>query len=161
MIRRVVLGPAGLVQSAPSEAHEAGVASGGEAPNVCAQACPSRAILELVADKWALLVLYSLREGVMRNGELMRLIGGVSQKMLTQTLRELERNGLVQRIDHHEVPPRVEYSLSALGHSLSERVHGLGEWAQSNMSDVLAARRAFEERERSGPGPRGVGSHGA
>lgn len=118
-------------------------------PDVCAQACPSRAILELIADKWALLVLHALRPSPMRNGELMRTIGGVSQKMLTQTLRELERNGLVERIDHHEVPPRVEYQLSRLGHSLSEKVRELGGWAEAHIAEVEEARRAFEARERT------------
>ena len=118
--------------------------------NVYAQACPSRAILELIADKWTLLILPALRKGPMRNGDLMRLIGGVSQKMLTQTLRELERNGLLSRIDHHEVPPRVDYTLTDLGRSLAEAVRKLDSWAESNMVAVQAARGAFEKRERSG-----------
>lgn len=118
--------------------------------NVYAQACPSRAILELIADKWTLLILPALRKGPMRNGDLMRLIGGVSQKMLTQTLRELERNGLLSRIDHHEVPPRVDYTLTDLGRSLAEAVRKLDSWAESNMMAVQAARGAFEKRERSG-----------
>lgn len=118
-------------------------------PNVCAEACPSRALLELIADKWALLILHALRREPMRNGELMRTIGGVSQKMLTQTLRELERNGLVERIDFGEVPPRVEYRLSELGHSLAETVRGLGGWAETHINEVQAARAAFEARERA------------
>ncbi|MCB1513533.1 MAG: helix-turn-helix transcriptional regulator [Hyphomicrobiaceae bacterium] len=123
-------------------------------PDICAQTCPSRAILELIADKWALLVLHALQPGPMRNGELMRAIGGVSQKMLTQTLRELERNGLVERLDHHEVPPRVDYRLSALGVSLSAKVRDLGAWAEAHIAEVEAARRDFEMRER---GQRGGG----
>lgn len=116
--------------------------------NVYAEACPSRAILELIADKWTLLILPALRRGPMRNGDLMRLIGGVSQKMLTQTLRELERNGLVSRIDYHEIPPRVEYALTDLGHSLSETVRRLDGWAESHIAEVQAARTAFQKRER-------------
>ncbi len=118
-------------------------------PNVYTEACPSRAILELIADKWTLLILPALRRGPKRNGDLMRLIGGVSQKMLTQTLRELERNGLVARFDHQEVPPRVEYELTELGHSLSDTVRKLDSWAESHIPDVQAARAMFEKRESS------------
>lgn len=112
--------------------------------NVYAEACPSRAILELIADKWTLLILPALKRGPMRNGDLMRLIGGVSQKMLTQTLRELERNGLVVRHDFQEVPPRVEYALTDLGRSLADTVRKLDAWAETNIAQVLAARSAFE-----------------
>ena len=118
--------------------------------NVYEQACPSRAILELIADKWTLLILPALRDGRMRNGDLMRLIGGVSQKMLTQTLRELEHNGLVNRIDHQEVPPRVEYELTALGRSLSDLMRKLDSWAEENLEEVIKARTAFEAREKQG-----------
>lgn len=113
--------------------------------SVYAEACPSRAILELIADKWTLLILPALKRGPMRNGDLMRLIGGVSQKMLTQTLRELERNGLVVRRDFQEVPPRVEYALTELGVSLADTVRKLDSWAEANISHVLAARTAFEK----------------
>ncbi len=118
--------------------------------NVYAQACPSRAILELIADKWTLLIVPALRNGRMRNGELMRVIGGVSQKMLTQTLRELERNGLVARIDHQEVPPRVEYELTDLGRSLSDLMRKLDGWAEANIEAVLKARSDFAAREQDG-----------
>lgn len=113
--------------------------------SVYAEACPSRAILELIADKWTLLILPALKRGPVRNGDLMRLIGGVSQKMLTQTLRELERNGLVVRHDFQEVPPRVEYALTDLGRSLADTVRKLDAWAEANISHVLAARTAFEQ----------------
>lgn len=118
--------------------------------DVYAEACPSRAVLELIADKWTLLIMPALKRGPMRNGDLMRLIGGVSQKMLTQTLRELERNGLVVRIDYQEVPPRVEYALTDLGKSLAETMRRLDGWAEANISAVLAARADFERRERGG-----------
>lgn len=111
--------------------------------NVYAQACPSRAVLALIADKWTLLVLPALAAGPMRNGELMRLIGGISQKMLTQTLRELERNGLVRRIDHGEIPPRVEYEVTELGLSLAQPLRALDGWVEANMPSVIAARAAF------------------
>lgn len=126
-------------------------ASKREAPaaDVYAEACPSRAILELIADKWTLLVLLALRRGPVRNGELLRTIEGVSQKMLTQTLRALESNGLVRRIDHMEVPPRVEYELTELGRSLADTIKKLGAWAQENIAEVLTAREAFEKQERA------------
>lgn len=125
------------------------VVAGADCPkaNVYAEACPSRAILELIADKWTLLILPALRKGPMRNGDLMRLIEGVSQKMLTQTLRELERNGLIARIDYQEVPPRVEYALTDLGRSLSEAVRKLDGWAEANITQVQAARAAFAKRD--------------
>lgn len=118
------------------------------AADIYQEACPSRALLELIADKWTLLILPALRAGPVRNGDLMRRIGGVSQKMLTQTLRNLERNGLVKRINHMEVPPRVEYELTDLGRSLSETLRKLGAWVESHISEVHAAHEAFEERER-------------
>ena len=122
----------------------------GASASVYAEACPSRAILELIADKWTLLILPALRRGRLRNGDLMRLIGGVSQKMLTQTLRELERNGLVKRIDHQEVPPRVEYELTELGRSLSDYMRKLDGWAEANLGEVMKARAEFEAREQAG-----------
>lgn len=142
MVSKIVLGRGEL---------EPPAASGPEQACVYAEACPSRAILELIADKWTLLIVPALRRGRMRNGDLMRLIGGVSQKMLTQTLRELEHNGLINRIDHHEVPPRVEYELTELGRSLSDLMRKLDGWAEANFSEVLKARAAFEAREKGDP----------
>lgn len=123
-----------------------------EQVSVYAEACPSRAILELIADKWTLLILPALRRGRLRNGDLMRLIGGVSQKMLTQTLRELERNGLVNRIDHREVPPRVEYELTDLGRSLSDLMRDLDGWVEENLATVMEARAAFQSAPKKGDG---------
>lgn len=128
--------------------HERPEATSAAQADVYAQACPSRAILELIADKWTLLILPALRQGRLRNGDLMRLIGGVSQKMLTQTLRELERNGLVNRIDHQEVPPRVEYELTELGRSLSDLMRKLDGWVEANLQAVLKARADFEAGEK-------------
>lgn len=121
---------------------------GAPAANVYAEACPSRALLALVADKWTLLIMPALRRGPMRNGDLMRLIEGVSQKMLTQTLRTLESNGLVRRIDYLEVPPRVEYELTDLGRSLADAIRKLDSWVEAHISEVHEAREEFEKRER-------------
>lgn len=105
--------------------------------------CPSRQILALVADKWVLLVLPLLREGPRRNGDLLREVQGVSQKMLTQTLRDLEAHGLVERHDWQEVPPRVEYALTPLGASLAETLATLDAWVVEHFHRVDAARAAY------------------
>jgi DNA-binding HxlR family transcriptional regulator len=105
--------------------------------------CPSRRLLELLVDKWSVLVIAALSRGVHRNGALLREIGTISQKMLTQTLRELEYNGLVTRIDHNTVPPHVEYHLTPLGESLIEPIHMLGAWVQQHFSEVEQARRSI------------------
>ena len=111
-----------------------------DASTVFSQACPSRQALELIASKWALLVIPALAEGPVRNNELMRKIEGISQKMLTQTLKELVRNGLVLRFDRQTVPPHVEYQLSTLGQSLSETLIPLDNWAERNHQNLKAAR---------------------
>jgi DNA-binding HxlR family transcriptional regulator len=107
--------------------------------NVLDPNCPSRRTLALLADKWTLLVILALMNGSKRNGELKRLLGDISQKMLTQTLRELEAHGLVERISYHEVPPRVEYRLTELGLSLSEPINAIKDWAEHNFAQVLEA----------------------
>lgn len=109
-------------------------------------ACPSREVLAIIGDKWALLLMPVLAEGAKRNGELMRRLGGVSQKMLTQTLRDLERNGVVVRQDFQEVPPRVEYRLTPLGASLGRVVGALDQWVIANYRAVESARLAFDRK---------------
>ncbi len=107
-------------------------------------ACPSREVLSIIGDKWALLVLPVLAEGAKRNGELMRRLDGISQKMLTHTLRDLERNGIVARQDFQEVPPHVEYQLTALGESLGRVVGALDRWVVSNYWRVARAREQYD-----------------
>jgi len=102
--------------------------------------CPSRQLLDMVANKWVCLVLTSLTDGRKRHSELQRRIAGVSQKMLTQTLRELERDGLVTREVTPSVPVRVDYELTDLGRSLQQVLHPLKAWAEANMARVLARR---------------------
>ena len=112
------------------------------------EACPSRMVFEMLADKWKLMVFHSLRQQpVMRNGELMRTIKGISQKMLTQTLRSLERDGLIERRDYQEVPPRVEYRLTPLGESLCETIGMISNWGQTHYQKINSARNAFDARE--------------
>lgn len=101
--------------------------------------CPGRLAVELIADKWTVVVLYGLSEGPVRHGELVELIGGISRKMLTQTLRRLQAHGLVRRHAYAEVPPRVEYELTPLGATLIEPIHMLTEWARTNGDAVLDA----------------------
>ncbi|MEM9591467.1 MAG: helix-turn-helix domain-containing protein [Pseudomonadota bacterium] len=117
-------------------------------PSVFDPDCSARDALELIASKWAILILTALADGPMRNGELLRRIGGVSQKMLTQTLRDLECNGLVVRSDMQTVPPHVEYRLSTLGRSLSRALEGLDRWAERNFPKLDAAREAYLARRR-------------
>ncbi|WP_030377671.1 MULTISPECIES: winged helix-turn-helix transcriptional regulator [unclassified Streptomyces] len=107
--------------------------------------CPARLAVELIADKWTVVVLYGLSQGPVRHGELIGLIGGISRKVLTQTLRRLQAHGLVRRHAYAEVPPRVEYELTPLGVSLIEPIHMLTEWARANGEAVLDALEAAPE----------------
>jgi len=120
--------------------HISGQPDQGPAADVFSAGCPSRAALDLIADKWAVLVTSCLVDGPKRHSRLREQIGGISAKMLTRTLRELERAGLVERRIYPEVPPRVEYSLSPLGHSLREPVTALTDWAKANGDLVVQAR---------------------
>ena len=113
-------------------------------PDPWNSACPSRELLAMVGDKWALLLLPQLAAGPKRNGELIRALEGVSQKMLTQTLRDMERNGLVSRRDFQQVPPRVEYELTPLGRSLGQVVAALDRWVIANFYEVERARAQFD-----------------
>ena len=116
-------------------------------PSVFDATCSARHALELIASKWTMLILPALAGGAMRNGALLRQIEGISQKMLTQTLRELERNGLVIREDRQTVPPYVEYRLSALGRSLTVSLVVLDRWAEQNFPALDAAREKFDARQ--------------
>jgi DNA-binding HxlR family transcriptional regulator len=109
--------------------------------NVLDPACPSRLVLDRVAEKWTGLVVLALSDGTLRFGELRDRIGGVAPKVLTQTLRNLERDGLVTRTVHAEVPPRVEYALTDLGASLREPLAAIQLWAEANVARVLANRQ--------------------
>ncbi|MGI5217100.1 winged helix-turn-helix transcriptional regulator [Nocardia sp. CA-290969] len=117
------------------------------------QRCPARDVLDVLADKWVLLVLGTLREGKgpVRFNELRRRLDGITQKMLTRTLRNLERDGLVRRAVYPTVPPRVEYSLTELGADLGRVTHAMGEWAQRRHGEVLAARTEFDNRPAPEP----------
>ena len=111
------------------------------------EGCPVRDILDKVGDKWSMLVVLELSGGERRFGELRRGIPDISQKMLTQTLRLLQRDGLVARTVFPTVPPAVSYQLTAIGHSLLEPFAALVAWADSNHPAILAARSEFGVKE--------------
>lgn len=106
--------------------------------------CPSRQLFDRISDKWVGLTLSALADGPRRYGELSRTISGVSQKMLTQTLRNLERDGLVARQVTPTVPVRVDYELTALGHDLIPTVRAVKTWAEANIENVEKARATYD-----------------
>jgi DNA-binding HxlR family transcriptional regulator len=125
--------------AAAAAASEAGVYSG---------PCPARELLDRIADKWTTLIIGVLTEidTPVRFTELRRAIGGISQKMLTQTLRDLERDGLVVRVVFPVIPPRVEYSLTPLGLTLKEPLGALSLWTERHSAEVREAQAAFDAR---------------
>lgn len=114
--------------------------------DVLVAACPTRQVVDRIGDRWSLLVLAALEGGTLRFQALRRSVDGISQKMLTQTLRALERDGLVRRDLYAGVPPRVEYTLTGLGESLSAAVAGIRGWAYANMDRIEDARAAYDGR---------------
>src|SRR6476620_1442333 len=110
----------------------------GTSASVLDAQCPSRLSLDRIADKWRVIIIQLLSKKTMRCAELHREIGGISQKMLTQTLRSLERDGLVQRKVYPVVPPRVEYSLSKLGRTLIEPLRALCRWSEKHLAELQA-----------------------
>ncbi|MBQ0828776.1 winged helix-turn-helix transcriptional regulator [Streptomyces tagetis] len=117
--------------------------------------CPYRLVLEHVTSRWGVLVLIELLERGLRFGELRRAVGRtgreVSEKMLTQTLQTLERDGLVHREAHPVIPPRVDYSLTPLGREAAHQVRALARWTERRMADVDRARRAYDEARDATP----------
>jgi len=106
--------------------------------------CPTRLILNRIADKWTVLVMILLESETKRFSSLQREIGGISQKMLTQTLRGLERDGLVARKIHATVPPKVEYSLTALGHTLKDLLYAIKTWSETHINEVVTAQNSYD-----------------
>ncbi len=113
-------------------------------PDVIEPDCPARNILEHVVSRWGVLVLLALQDGTMRFSALRRRIGGVSEKMLAQTLQTLERDGLVLREAKPVIPPHVEYSLSPLGGQAARLVRPLAVWANDSVAEVAAARAGYD-----------------
>lgn len=112
--------------------------------NVYSSNCPTREVLNRIGDKWTALIIGVLEEDTMRFSDIRRRIGGISQKMLTQTLRNLERDGLVTRTVYAEVPPRVEYSLTPLGETLTETLAAVRNWAEANIDDVVESQQKYD-----------------
>lgn len=113
-------------------------------PDVFAPDCPSRPILEHITSRWGVLALAALLDGTFRFSELRRRLPGVSEKMLSQTLRTLERDGLVRRRAHPVIPPHVDYDLTPLGTEAARQVHALARWAESQVAAVTAAREEYD-----------------
>jgi len=123
-------------------------------PDVFNPNCDSRQVLTLLGDRWTMLVIYALSRGARRHAELKRMIGGISQKMLTQTLRALERDGIVRRRVFAVVPPKVEYRLTPLGATLLRPLRSICRWAESHLPDVRAARERASQASAAGGGRR-------
>jgi DNA-binding HxlR family transcriptional regulator len=111
-------------------------------------ACPSRQVIDRIGDRWTVLILGTLADGPRRFTELARHIEGISQKMLTQTLRGLERDGMVSRTVHATVPVRVDYELTELGRTLTGPIAALEAWARDHIGDVITARERYDARGR-------------
>jgi DNA-binding HxlR family transcriptional regulator len=118
-------------------------------PNAYAADCPTRQILDRVGDKWAVLILLLVRHEPMRFNALRRTIEGISQKMLSQVLKSLERDGLVRRRVIATVPVTVEYSITPLGATLANAVDPLRDWAEQNLKEVLNAQRRYDAARKS------------
>ena len=117
-------------------------------PDAYSAKCPTRQILDRVGDKWAVLILLLLRNEPMRFNQLRRAIEGISQKMLSQVLKSLERDGLLRRRAIATVPVTVEYSITPLGLTLAEAVDPLRDWAEQNLKEVLAAQRRYDAQRK-------------
>jgi DNA-binding HxlR family transcriptional regulator len=112
--------------------------------------CPSRDVLKHVTSRWGVLLLVALMDGSHRFGELRRKVGGISEKMLAQTLTWLEQDGFVQRIAHPVVPPRVEYRLTPLGEQIGHKLGDVALWIEDNLDAILAAQRRVAAAAHSG-----------
>lgn len=124
--------------------------------DVYSEACPTRLLLDHIADKWATLIIWKLSSGPLRFNELRRAIDGISQKVLSQALKRLERDGLLTRTAFATVPVTVEYALTPLGADLGRHMALVTNWAMDNIEDVLAAQAAYdgrgaEESQRTSP----------
>lgn len=116
--------------------------------DVMAAACPTRQVIGRVGDKWSLLILSALSTGTKRFSQLHSEVEGISQKMLTQTVRALERDGLVHRHAYPTIPPKVEYRLTPLGQSLEDTVAVVRRWAYTHMDEISASREDYDQRSK-------------
>ncbi|MGB7414519.1 MAG: helix-turn-helix domain-containing protein [Thermosynechococcaceae cyanobacterium] len=116
-------------------------------PEVFTLNCPTQQTLDVIADKWSVIVMYCLAYRPRRYNEIQRRIEGISQKMLTQTLRRLERHGLVQRTVLSEMPTSVEYSLTILGETLMEPLLAIATWSRAHFPEMVAARQHYDQQD--------------
>ena len=120
-----------------------------QAYNAYVAECPSRQVLDAISDKWVTLVLTALADGPQRYSDLSRRIAGVSQKMLTQTVRQLERDGLATRTITPTVPVRVDYELTSLGATILPVVVAIKQWSEAHITEIHAARETYDRRPQS------------
>jgi DNA-binding HxlR family transcriptional regulator len=119
--------------------------------DVMVATCPSRTSLAKIANKWTAMIVIALSDGPLRFGALREAVDGISGKVLTETLRDLERDGILSRTMYNEMPPRVEYELTTLGQTLRQPLTALGRWAEEHIADVLRARDDYDARRSSLP----------
>lgn len=110
--------------------------------------CPSRAVLNLIGDKWAMLIFPLLKQRPYRNSELLRAVDGISQKVLTETLRDFEVHGLVVRHDYRTMPPKVDYRVTELGRTLADALDVLDQWVVTHYHEIAGARKRYLRRKR-------------
>ncbi len=128
-------------------------------PNVNDPDCPTRSVLDRIGDKWTALIVLALLDGPLRFTQLRDRIGGVAPKVLTETLRWLERDGILTRTAYPEVPPHVEYELTRLGCSLAQPMRAITDWSERNMTRIMRARDRYDARvEQRAADPTAVGS---
>ncbi len=118
--------------------------------NVMLATCPSRTSLARIANKWTAMIVIALSDGPVRFGDVRQAVGGISAKVLAETLRELQRDGIVARTAFDEMPPRVEYALTPLGLTLREPLTALGQWAEAHIEEVEIARDRYDEQVSAG-----------
>lgn len=114
--------------------------------NVMVATCPSRTSLARIANKWTAMTVIALSSGRLRFGEIRRAVDGISGKVLADTLRDLERDGIVSRTAYDQMPPRVEYELTTLGQTLRSPLTALGQWAEAHIAEVQAARDTYDQK---------------
>jgi DNA-binding HxlR family transcriptional regulator len=115
------------------------------------RSCPSRGVLDVIGSKWTVLIIPALIDRPLRFGELRRRLDGITQKSLTQALRQLERDGFLSRTQYPGIPPRVEYALTPLGRRAANLLNSIREWAQDNLVEVLTARANYDSRPTEPP----------
>ena len=108
--------------------------------------CPTRMVLDRIADKWTVLVVNALKNETKRFGELKKEIDGISQKMLTKTLKGMERDGLIKRKAYPTIPPKVEYSLTDLGRTLVEMLQNIRFWAENNIEQIIKSQKKYDKK---------------